>query len=259
MKLNERMLLKHCSHNTKTTISAMTPQQEINVNPISCIAKNKLWRGDIIPLIPIQRNYFILHEKQFNIDNMKHDVCKAQSLASWSDKDMHTFKWKSITLHSFEGKQQSLLSESSIDERERHKYIPTPIMQACSYFKEIIRSFDTDIYLVRLLRLDAGGKIKFHTDEKVFNRRGDIIRCHIPIITDPSCKFQLGYPIQRPASGSDGIWNAELIHSCFLTPGYLWFTNVNALHGVENNSNIDRIHLVIDMKPTQEMLRRIYG
>ena len=256
MRLNTRMPLNHRPQNIKTPL---TPQQEIIVDPFNCIVKNKLWKGDITPLIPIQRNYFIIDERQFDIELMKHDLCKAQTYATWSDKDMHTFKWKSITLNSFEGKEQSLLSESSINESEKHKYIPTRTMHMCSYFQDIIRSFNTDIYLVRLLRLDAGGKIKFHTDEKVFKKRQDIIRCHIPIITEPGCKFQLGYPIQRPVTGSDGIWNADLLHSCFLTPGYLWFTNVNALHGVENNTSIDRIHLVIDMKPTPEMLRRIYG
>lgn len=257
MNLNSRMTLKHSAQQTR--VQEITPQQEIISNPINCISKNKLWKGDIIPLMPIQRNYFILDEQKFDIDRMKHDLVKSQIASSWADKDIHTFKWKSITLNSFEGKEQSLLSESSIKIGEKHKYIPTETLGHCSYFKEILQSFQTDIYLVRLLRLDAGGKIKFHTDETVFKNRRDIIRCHIPIITHPHCKFQLGYPRQRPASGRDGIWNADILHSCFITPGYLWFTNVNALHGVENNSDIDRIHLVIDMKPTNKMLERIYG
>ena len=257
MNLSSRMHIKHAPSYERTR--EVTPQQEIICDPISCISKNRLWKDDIVPLIPIQRNYFILDERQFNIDRMKHDLHKAECLSRWTDKDIHTFKWKSITLNSYEGKEQAMLSESSIHDGERHKYIQTETMHHCSYFQEIIDCFKTDIYLVRLLRLNAGGKIKFHTDEKVFKNRKDIIRCHIPIITHPDCKFQLGYPRQRPANGNDGIWNADLLHSCFLTPGYLWFTNVNALHGVENNSEIDRVHLVIDMRPTTEMLKRIYG
>ena len=147
MNLDTRMSLKHKPQNTKAVI--LRPQQEIIANPVSCIAKNILWRGDIIPLIPIQRNYFILHEEQFDLDLMKHDLRKADSSCSWSNKDMHTFKWKSITLNSFEGKEQSLLSESSINVDERHKYGPTPTMRMCSYFQKIISSFNTDIYLVR--------------------------------------------------------------------------------------------------------------
>lgn len=257
MNLSSRMSLNRVP--PRERVREITPQQEIISNPNSCISKNRLWKGDIIPLTPIQRNYFILDDRQFNIEHMKHDLHKAQMSSQWADKDIHTFKWKSITLNSYEGQEQSLLSESSINEGEKNKYIQTETMLNCHYFQEILRSFKTDIYLVRLLRLDAGGKIKFHTDEKVFKKRRDIIRCHIPIITHPDCKFQLGYPRQRPASGDDGIWNADLLHSCFLTPGYLWFTNVNALHGVENNSDVDRVHLVIDMKPTREMLSRIYN
>ena len=237
----------------------ITPQREIITDPKKCILKNKIWRGDIIPLLPIQRNYFILYEQQYRIDRMKEDLVIAQNYSAWANKDMHTHKWKSITLHSYEGENQSMLNESSINGEEKKKYIPTATLSQCDYFREILNSFNTDIYLVRLLKLDAGGKIKFHTDEKVFKQRYDIIRCHIPVVTHPDCKFQLGYPRQRPATGDDGIWNADLLHSCFLTPGYLWFTNVNALHGVENNSDVDRVHLVIDMKPTKDMLYRIYG
>jgi hypothetical protein len=258
MNLGSKMPLKHKAPTVPKQI-VLTPQREIITNPKKCILKNKLWRGDIIPLIPIQRNYFILHEHQYDIDRMKFDLGVAELSSAWANKDMHSYKWKSITLNSYEGNDQSLLNESSIDNREKHKYIPTDTLHLCNYFREILQAFNTDIYLVRLLRLDAGGKIKFHTDEKVFKQRYDIIRCHIPITTHPDCKFQLGYPRQRPASGTDGIWNADILHSCFLTPGYLWFTNVNALHGVENNSDIDRVHLVIDMKPTKEMLHRIYG
>jgi len=235
------------------------PQKEILTNPRKCIMRNKLWRGDIIPLIPIQRNYFILSDRQYDMTRMSHDLSVAEGSKNWTNKDLHTHKWKSITLHSYDGKDQAMLDISSIQQSERSKYVGTETLDRCPYFREILDSLNTNVYLVRLLKLEAGGKIKFHTDEKVFKQRYDIIRCHIPILTHPGCKFQLGYPVQRPASGQDGIWNAGLLHSCFITPGYLWFTNVNALHGVENNSNVDRVHLVIDMKPTAEMLHRIYG
>ena len=244
---------------TNTKKQSPPPQKEILTDPRKCILRNKIWRGDIIPLFPIQRNYFILWDKMFSIDRLMSDLARAESMQHWVDKDLHTHKWKSITLHSYNGEDQPMLTETSLHESERSKYKGTDVLRNCSYFQEVLESFDTDIYLVRLLKLEAGGKIKFHTDEKVFKQRYDIIRCHIPIVTHPKCKFQLGYPVQRPSSGQDGIWNAEVLHSCFITPGYMWFTNVNALHSVDNGSDIDRVHLVIDLKPTREMLRRIYG
>ena len=61
MNFETRMPLKHKPQDTRKT--TFTPQQEININPVNCINKNKLWKGEIIPLIPIQRNYFIIHEE----------------------------------------------------------------------------------------------------------------------------------------------------------------------------------------------------
>ena len=43
----------------------------------------------------------------------------------------------------------------------------------------------------------------------------------------------------------------------YLEPNKLWFTDVNYKHWVKNNSDIDRIHLVIDFKPTIEIMFKI--
>ena len=77
---------------------------------------------------------------------------------------------------------------------------------------------------MRILKLKKNGRIKFHTDEHVFKDR-KIIRIHLPIITNPDVKFQIGYPVQKPAPGYN-IWNAQNLQ---LKKGYLWFTNVNTL------------------------------
>lgn len=257
---SDRMPLRHGGAGARRRTEQDVPptlRQEIISNPRACIARNKLWRGDILPLLPIERNYFIIRAAPYDIGALTQDLRRAEEATEWASKDMHTHKWDSIALHSHDGLAQS--HPASIAGGDSHRYRPTRVLESCPYIRDVLQGLGTDIYLVRLLRLKAGGKIKFHTDESVFKQRYDIIRCHIPIVTHPGCRFQLGCPVQRPASGSDGVWNANVAHDRFLTPGYLWFTNVNALHAVENNSPVDRVHLVIDMKPTKEMLRRIYG
>ena len=136
---------------------------------------------------------------------------------------------------------------------EQNLYIYTTAMKNCNYFKKILDEIPTDIYLVRILKLKSKGRIKFHTDEVVFNQTKDIIRCHLPIITHPNIKFQIGFPLNKPAEGFE-IWNASVLHEKYLAPGKLWYTNVNTLHGVVNNSNIDRYHLVIDMRPPYQIM-----
>ena len=67
-------------------------------------------------------------------------------------------------------------------------------------------------------------------------------------------KFQLGYPLNSPAPGYY-IWDASVFYERFLESGKLWYTNVNAIHGVMNNSNEERIHLVIDMYPPKHIVQ----
>ena len=107
--------------------------------------------------------------------------------------------WQSITLKSSDGRDQSFLKQTKLGRGEKNTYHYTDAMKNCNYFKEILKEIPTDIYLVRILKLKAGGRIKFHTDETVFKQTRDIIRCHLPIITHQAVEFQIGFPIQKPA------------------------------------------------------------
>lgn len=222
------------------------------------VSSNPLWRGNIIPLHPILKNYMQMAECQYNKSRMIQDLWNLCDNQVWVKKDGKTEEWTSITLKSLNGEDQSFLTETELGCGENNKYKYTKAMDLCAYFREILESIQTDIYLVRVLKLKAGARIKFHTDEIVFKRKQEIIRCHLPIITNEKVKFQIGYPRGSPAPGYK-VWDAEVLHEKYLDTGYLWFTNVNTLHGVVNNSNVDRYHLVIDMRPTPEMLKKIYG
>lgn len=209
------------------------------------IEANPLWREPIIPLLPLNNNYTVIGKKMYNIELLKKDLQIAINNNTWINKDK---SWLSLTLKSIDGEDQSFLKETELGTGENNKYKYTVAMKECTYFKKILEEMPTDIYLVRILRLNAGARIKFHTDEVVFKNRKQIIRCHIPIITNPRVKFQLGYPLSSPAEGYE-IWKAEVLHERHLDVGKLWYTNVNTLHGVVNNGITDRYHLVIDMKP----------
>ena len=171
----------------------------------------------------------------------------------WKNKDEKD--WFSITLRSKDGEEQSFLEETDFGSGLGNTYKYTSLIKHTPYIKSILENLDTDVYLVRLLRLNANSIIKYHTDEIVFKNK-NIIRCHIPIITHSQVSFKIGYPLNKPAPGYH-IWNATELYSQNLSAGYLWYTNVNCLHSVENNSNIDRIHLVLDIRPSREILDKI--
>jgi hypothetical protein len=105
--------------------------------------------------------------------------------------------------------------------------LPTPILNICAYFKEVLDYFECPLQTARLLRLRPGARIKPHTDFDLGYEDGSF-RLHLPIITNDQIKFMI---------------NGQLLK---MLPGECWYTNVNYEHAVENNGDTDRVHLVID-------------
>jgi len=83
---------------------------------------------------------------------------------------------------------------------------------------------------VLLIKLSKYSIIPVHRDHGVYLMSHN--RIHIPIITHPNVTFQVGNDIKH------------------LKPGEIWEINNNEKpHAVNNKSNIDRIHMIIDWKP----------
>ena len=149
----------------------------------------------------------------------------------------NTQGWSSIPLHSLnglDGNQGNILRY--IDDK---KFQPTEVLKKCTYFQSILQDLHTEVYLVRLMKLQAGGYIAPHNDGNQFKDRHKMIRCHIPIITNNNVLFGIGtqeYTMQQNT---------------------LYYTRVDKKHWVKNNSDQDRIHLVIDLKPTLEIMEKI--
>ena len=71
------------------------------------------------------------------------------------------------------------------------------------------------------------------------------VRLHIPIITHPEIFFNI-----RDLAGKKYSYN--------LSTGNLYHVRtVDRLHSVINNSNIDRYHILIDAKPSKNLIELI--
>ena len=137
------------------------------------VGGNPLWRGNIIPLHPIFRNYTKIGVRQYNKSKMIQDLWNLTDNQTWIRKDGRTDEWTSITLKSLNGEDQSFLTETELGRGGKNKYKYTKCMDFCSYLREIVESIPTDIYLVRILKLKAGGRIKFpHRRSGVQKKRG---------------------------------------------------------------------------------------
>tara|TARA_Y100000748_G_scaffold304184_1_gene312480 strand:- start:6117 stop:6809 length:693 start_codon:yes stop_codon:yes gene_type:complete len=213
-----------------------------------CGPINPYWEDrTLAPHTPYELNYWDIGRESYDVDRMVEDLNSLLGSVRWMNKDK-SGDWGSVTLKSISGGDQDFLKKTDLGIGEGNQYRYTEAIRLCPYIKQILDAMPTDVYLVRLLRLAPRARVKFHTDKDVFEHRGDIIRCHIPIKTNPGVMFQLGYPLASPAPGFH-IWDASVLHERHLSAGRLWYTNVNTLHGVANNSDDERVHLVIDLRP----------
>jgi len=100
---------------------------------------------------------------------------------------------------------------------------------------------------VRFMRLDAGGELSRHAD--IVDRDAGvadnkIARLHIPIETSDAVRFWSwdGYGVE---------------HSASMSIGSLWYLDQRKPHRAVNQSDADRIHLVVDLRSTEGLRSRI--
>ena len=113
----------------------------------------------------------------------------------------------SIALYAPDGDPENIIAMGT-DEKP---FLPTPILDACDYLKEVLATFECPFQSVRLMRLCVGSRILPHTDYKS-GYEDSMFRIHIPILTNDRVKFIL-----------DG-------QRIIMKPGECWYTNVNYEH-----------------------------
>jgi len=106
-------------------------------------------------------------------------------------------------------------------------YSDTEVLTSCPYFKEIINNFPFTIGCARLLFVPAGKRIGEHTDTGL-NWESGAIRIHIPIVTNDNVKFHI----------KDEQLNWK--------EGELWYGDFSLPHRLHNQSDVTRVHLVLD-------------
>ncbi len=135
----------------------------------------------------------------------------------------HDGGWDNLPLRSVDGKTDN----GAVVEINPERYKSTKYLTQCSYFQDVLAHFQCQIVSARLMRLKAGSSIARHNDHDLCFEDG-CARLHIPIRTHQDVIFQI---------------NDEPVH---FSEGECWYMNANYFHQVENNSNTDRVHLVID-------------
>jgi Aspartyl/Asparaginyl beta-hydroxylase len=130
--------------------------------------------------------------------------------------------WSSVALRSRSGRADDIQPRG-----EAGEFTDTPLTARCPRLQSVVDAFDFPKKSVRLLRLQAGSRVREHRDPDLGLVDGEI-RIHVPIATNDRVEFVVA--------------NRRLI----LREGEAWFIDFSQPHRIENGGAMDRIHLVID-------------
>lgn len=115
------------------------------------------------------------------------------------------------------------------------EYASTPFLREAPYIGEILAEIPAPLRSVRLIALGPGVEVREHRDEKCGYQWG-VMRLHIPVTTNQGAEVIIDQ--------QDMHWQA----------GQLWFGDFNRPHYVRNTGDKSRVHLVIDVQVTPELL-----
>ena len=133
----------------------------------------------------------------------------------------HDGGWESVSLWAPRGDMHEQRSSGGT-------FAATKALEVTQYLSEVLEAFPGKRNRVRLMRLKAGARILRHSDPLHTVSR-DLTRIHVPVVTSPAISFLVN---DRPIP---------------LRAGEAWHIDVRFPHQVDNRSNCDRVHLVIDL------------
>src|ERR1044072_5671836 len=133
--------------------------------------------------------------------------------------------WSGVSLRTVGGRADPIMPHPAPEDA----YLDTVTLERAPYVLQVLDAIKCEKESVRFLRLAAGAKIKEHKDYFIGIEDGTV-RLYLPVITNTLIEFYL-----------DG----ERVD---MREGELWYLDFGLKHRVENKSDIDRIHLVLDCK-----------
>lgn len=163
----------------------------------------------------------------FDVEQLQKDLQQLNN-STWQlhyQKLHYEGEWSALPLRSVNGMADSII----VSPENNPVYKDTVFLTNSPYYQEVLSAFQCPLLAVRLLKLNAGAVIKEHRDAELCFEKGEI-RIHIPVVTNQLVEF---------------ILDNERMN---LLEGECWYMDFNLPHRIKNNSNIDRIHLVIDAK-----------
>ena len=147
--------------------------------------------------------------------------------------------WTALSLRGYSDDCLNILKpgvlKSGVDESAKLQDTFLRKENALKPVNEILKRIPAEFERIRFMSLKAGTIIGKHTDKidkDIGLEIGKIIRLHIPIRTHSKVEFS--------------VWDKRDKITFLMVEGKYYYTDVTKPHSVENNSKLDRIHLVVD-------------
>ena len=156
--------------------------------------------------------------------------------------------WTAISLRGYGPTPLDILKPNVLKSKvnESAELQDTTLMDIAGFgvIKEILDKLPSTFERVRLMKIKANSGIGKHSDKIVKDfglEDGKIVRIHVPIRTNDQVNFSL--------------WDDREEIQNYLEEGHYYYVDVRAPHAVQNNSDVDRIHLVIDTYVNSDILK----
>ncbi len=161
----------------------------------------------------------------FDIAAMQNDLASLETQSWKLHYNTQHFEgvWSALPLRSVNGSLHNIIAHDAATA----VFADTELMKNCPALQAIIKEIKCEKLGIRLLKLEAGAVIHAHRDMDLYFEEGEI-RLHIPIKTNELVEFFL---------------EEEQIK---MQEGECWYMNLALLHNINNKSQFDRVHLVID-------------
>src|SRR5258708_18285799 len=75
------------------------------------------------------------------------------------NKSYYEGEWSAVALRSTSGSASQIYPDPT-----KQEFLDTPVLDRCSYFRELLQTFECPLLSARLLRLQAGSRVLEHRD-----------------------------------------------------------------------------------------------
>ena len=249
IKINTKLLIEYCidkgllDNNLYDDINVTTRSDDIKMTRFPLVD------GRLDPSSHFNTNKGM---QNFTIAN---SYCKESFFKEKNEGFLQSEKYKQLYLTEFDSSKRSekvSLNKTTIFERSRRlnpkhpSYLPEADEHnygirnslVCGEIEKVLNCFKSPLARVRFANLSSNFKLKAHVDYDP----SYITRYHIPLKTNEDCLMCVFDK------------NGKSIKKHLPADGQVYFLNTGLKHWAENNSNENRIHLIVDTKSQEDLI-----